>query len=91
MSVNRIATSNAVSQIVSKPISKSVPTDAPKQLRASDKLELSGLSHLMKTLKGSDVRTDKVADIKAQIENGSYDENAKLDAVLDRVLDEISK
>ncbi len=91
MSINPIATSNAVSQILAKPISKSVPTGAPAQLRATDKLELSGLSHLMKTLKQSEVRTAKVAAIKTQIENRTYNEGAKLDAVLDRVLDDINR
>ncbi len=60
---------------------------------ASDRLELSGMSHLMSTLKANgDVRTEKVADIKAQIEAGSYDaDGSKLDGSLDGLLDDLSK
>ncbi len=60
--------------------------------RASDRLELSGASHLLQTLKTNDVRVDKVADIKAQIANGTYDaDGSKLDAATSKLLDEISK
>ena len=36
-----------------------------------------------------DVRTDKVAAIKAQIQAGTYDTDEKLDIALSRLLDEI--
>lgn len=35
------------------------------------------------------IRADRVAEIKAQIAEGSYETDAKLDAALDRLLDEI--
>lgn len=35
------------------------------------------------------IRSDRVADIKAQIADGTYETDAKLDAALDRLLDEI--
>jgi len=55
------------------------------------KLELSGVSHLLKTLKNNDVRTDKVAVVKAQIEAGTYDDEKKLDAAVDKLLDDLLK
>ena len=60
---------------------------------AADRLELSGVSHLLSTLKANgDVRTQKVADIKAQIEAGSYEaDGTKLDGSLDGLLDDLSK
>ena len=35
---------------------------------------------------GGEVRTDRVADIRAQIANGSYDSAEKLDAAVGRML-----
>jgi len=57
----------------------------------SDRLELSGVSHLLQTLKTNDIRTDKVAAVKAQIADGSYDaDGSKLDAAVGKLLDFIS-
>ena len=59
---------------------------------ATDRLELSGASHLLQTLKTNDVRTDQVAAIKSQIANGTYDaDGSKLDAATGKLLDELSK
>ena len=82
-----------VQRIVTNPIQKQIPADAPAQLPAktADRLELSGVSHLLKTLKNNDVRTDKVAIIKAQIEAGAYDDEKKLDAAVDKLLDDLLK
>jgi flagellar biosynthesis anti-sigma factor FlgM len=64
--------------------------DAAAPTRASDRVELSGLSPLLTTLKNNDVRVDKVAQIKAQIEAGSYDTNdQKLNGALDGLLDDL--
>jgi hypothetical protein len=65
MSVNNIGSSSPVTQITSNPIQKSIPTDPPKNIPATDRLELSGASHLLAALKSTDVRTDKVASIRA--------------------------
>ena len=92
MNVNNVGSNSPVQKIVNNPVQKAIPTDAPKQLPAADRLELSGVSHLLKTLKSNgDVRTDKVAEIKAQIENGSYEDDKKLDVAVDRLLDDLLK
>lgn len=89
-SINHIGGSSPVQRVVTNPIQKQVAADAPAQMPATDKLELSGASHLLKALKsGSDLRTDKVAEIKAQIEAGTYDDDKKLDAAVDRLLDDL--
>jgi anti-sigma28 factor (negative regulator of flagellin synthesis) len=75
--------------VVSNPIQKQVPADAPKQMPATDKLELSGASHLLKALKKNDVRTEKVQEIRAQIANGTYDDDKKLDGAIDKLLDDL--
>jgi negative regulator of flagellin synthesis FlgM len=88
-SVNNVGNTQPINPVVAKPVQKQVPADAPKQLSASDRLELSGLSPFGATLKKNDVRADKVAEIKSQIASGTYDDDKKLDASLDKLLDDI--
>jgi flagellar biosynthesis anti-sigma factor FlgM len=57
--------------------------------RAADRLELSGVSHMLELAKSSDVRMEKVQMIRDQIEAGTYDLDAKADAVAERVLDDL--
>ncbi len=93
-SINPLGGTNSagpVQRVVASPVQKQIPADAPQQLPATDRLELSGVSHLLKTLKSNDVRTDKVAIIKAQIEAGTYDDDKKLDASVDKLLDDLLK
>ena len=59
--------------------------------RGKDRLELSGLSPMLKTLRRNDLRADKVANIKAQIEAGTYEDDKKLDVATDRLLDDLLK
>ena len=89
--INGVGNNSPVQKIVSSPIQKSIPAEAPKSMGATDKVELSGMSHLLKALKNNDVRTDKVADIKAQIEAGTYEDDAKMDVAVDRMLDDLMK
>lgn len=74
--------------LTSKPAS-STPSATPS---LSDRLELSGVSHLLTSLKTNDIRTDKVAEVKAQIASGIYDaDGSKLDAATDKLLDDLTK
>lgn len=91
MSINSIGKNNSVQRLTNNPIQKQVPADAPKQLPLTDKLELSGVSHLMKALKTNDIRADKVASIRAQIEAGTYEDDNKLNGAADRLLDELAR
>jgi anti-sigma28 factor (negative regulator of flagellin synthesis) len=90
--VNNISQGMPVQKIVTNPIQKQVPADTPTPMRATDKLELSGGSHLLQALKANDVRTDKVTSIRQQLQDGTYDpDGAKLDAAADSLLDELNK
>jgi anti-sigma28 factor (negative regulator of flagellin synthesis) len=89
ISVNSAAQASQVQKIVANPIQKQIPAGAAP-VRASDRLELSGASHLLATLKTNDVRLDKVNAIRQQIQDGSYDaDGKKLDAASDKLLDEL--
>jgi flagellar biosynthesis anti-sigma factor FlgM len=90
-SVNNIGSTSPVQKIVANPIQKEIPANAPAQLPATDKLELSGLSPMLQSLKTNDIRTDKVASIKAQIAAGTYEDDQKLDVATDRMLDDLLK
>jgi anti-sigma28 factor (negative regulator of flagellin synthesis) len=90
-SINNITGSNAVQRLIDQPIQRALSTDRPTPTKATDRLELSGHGHLLQALKSNDVRIDKVADIRAQLASGKYDENGKLDSVLDKVLDDLAK
>jgi anti-sigma28 factor (negative regulator of flagellin synthesis) len=90
--VSNTSSAASIKKITAQPIEKQVPADAPKQLPLTDRVELSGMSGLLKSLKaGHDFRADKVADIKAQIEAGTYESEEKLDVAADRLLDDLLK
>ena len=89
--VQNTGATSPLQKIYSNPIRRQLPTDGSTQMKASDRLELSGASHLLSILKDS-VSADKVANIKAQIEAGTYDaDGSKLDAATNKLLDELTK
>jgi anti-sigma28 factor (negative regulator of flagellin synthesis) len=89
MNIHGVGHNSPVQKVVTNPVQKSVPTNAPAQHPITDRLELSGVSHLLKTLQANDVRMEKVTSIKAQIEAGKYETEAKLNAAIDRLLDDL--
>ena len=55
-----------------------------------DQLDISHEADLVSRVNGlPDIRTDRVAELRAQIASGAYETDAKLDVALDRLLDEI--
>ncbi len=89
--INNISGNSQVQKIVQNPIQREVPAPASTaSSRGVDKVEFSGLSAMLQTLHaGGDVRTEKVAEIKAQIEAGTYEDDKKLDAAVDKMLDDL--
>ncbi|HEX8524752.1 MAG TPA: flagellar biosynthesis anti-sigma factor FlgM [Tepidisphaeraceae bacterium] len=88
--INGIGNNSPVQKIVTQPVSKQLPAEPAKQLRATDRLEVSGAGHLLKTMKASgDVRVDLVQSVKKQIEAGTYETEAKLNSAVDRLLEEL--
>jgi anti-sigma28 factor (negative regulator of flagellin synthesis) len=91
ISVNNVNSASPVQKVVSSPIQKEIPANAPVQLSATDRLELSGVSHLLQALKSGDIRGDKVANVKAQIASGTYEDDQKLNVAVDKLLEDLSK
>jgi len=88
-SVNSVGNNSPIQKIISQPIQKQLPASAQPALSTADKVELSGVSHLLTSLKSNDIRVDKVASVKAQIEAGTYEDDNKLDIAADRLLDDV--
>lgn len=88
--INNIGGNSPVNKITNAPIQKQIPADAPKA-SPKDRVEISGMSHLLQALKANDVRTEKVAEIKAAIEAGTYEDDKKLDQAIDRLIDDLAK
>jgi anti-sigma28 factor (negative regulator of flagellin synthesis) len=89
--INNISQTTPLQKIVTEPVQKQIAPDAAP-VRASDRLELSGAGGLLAALKSNDVRTDKVASIRQQVQDGTYDaDGTKLDGAADKLLDELTQ
>jgi negative regulator of flagellin synthesis FlgM len=89
--INGVGGNNPLQKIVGQPVYRQTSTGGTPGASAADKLELSGISHLFNTLKTNDIRADKVAAVRAQIEAGTYETDDKLNVAADRLLDDISR
>jgi negative regulator of flagellin synthesis FlgM len=68
------------------------PSQAPQArgLSGVDQLDISPEAELLSQVRDRpEIRQDRVNDIRAQIKNGTYDTDEKLDLALSRLLDEI--
>ena len=69
---------------------QSQPAAGTSSMTEVDQLDISPEADLASRISGMpEMRTDRVAEIRAQIASGVYETDAKLDAALDRLLDEI--
>jgi negative regulator of flagellin synthesis FlgM len=90
--INNVSGNSPVQKLASAgAVQKQAPAEAASRPSPKDRVELSGMGHLLGALKNNDIRADKVADIKAQIAAGTYDDDQKLDAAVDRLLDDLTK
>ena len=93
-SINNVGNSSPVQKIVQSPVQRTLSpgaADSASPTRPTDRLELSGNTQFLQSLKANDVRTDKVQSVRAQIEAGTYETDDKLNATVDKVLNELSK
>ncbi len=64
---------------------------APAQLDTVDQLELSGeAQRLSQVQTAPDIRADRVAEIRAQIQAGKYESLEKVSVAVDRLLNELA-
>jgi len=89
--INNVGGNSPIQKITSTPVQKEVPATETKRPSLADRVELSGAGSILSRLKSNDIRADKVADIKAQIEAGTYEDDQKLDVAADRLLDDLMK
>ena len=89
--INGVGNNQPLQRVINNPVLRQVNTPGGATPSRGDKVELSGVGQMLKTLKtNGDVRTDKIADIKAQIDAGTYENDQKLDAAIDRLLDDLN-
>jgi negative regulator of flagellin synthesis FlgM len=90
----RVSTASPIGGAQRLPAQKPVDaTTAPKSSAPIDKLDLSNhVNRLDATSQssGSDIRVDRVADLRRQIANGNYDTPEKMDIALSRFLDDFA-
>jgi hypothetical protein len=91
--INGIGQNTPIQRVVSQPIQKQLPVEPAKQQKAiADKVQLSHVNHLLATLKtGGDFRAGKVDAIRAQLKAGTYENEAKLDAAIDRLIEDLGR
>jgi negative regulator of flagellin synthesis FlgM len=88
--VNGIGGNQPVNRVGPAKIAPRTPIDQPAISARADRVELSDLSALMSKLKTNDVRADKIAEIKAQIEAGKYETSDKIDGAIEKLIDELN-
>jgi anti-sigma28 factor (negative regulator of flagellin synthesis) len=89
--INGIGQTRGINPIQApKPTAKSEATTSTSSANRTDKVELSNVNALLTKLKTNDVRTDMVADIKAQIEAGTYETDEKLNGAIDKLMDDLA-
>jgi len=61
------------------------------QLDTADHVDISSEAQMLASMNDiSDIRAERVAEIREQIETGQYESADKMDAALDRMLDELA-
>jgi negative regulator of flagellin synthesis FlgM len=87
--INPLGNNNPVNRVGPTKPTPRTPIDQPVVSPKADRVELSGTDALLAKLKTNQVRTDKVAEIKAQIDAGTYETPDKIDAAIDRLMNDL--
>ncbi|MDA7887388.1 flagellar biosynthesis anti-sigma factor FlgM [bacterium] len=85
-STSNIQTSSAVN------LQKQNTTSATQNTNSVpvDSLEISAEAQMLSTSGATDIRADRVADLRAQIASGEYETPEKLEAAVSRMFDEFA-
>lgn len=65
-------------------------TEATTNRLPVDQVEISSEARLMSTQSAGNTRADRIADIKAQIAQGTYDSPERLEVAVSRMFDEFA-
>lgn len=72
-------------------VRQSAAPQTSEPLHGADQVDISAEADMVSRVhEMPDVRTDRVAEIRQQIEAGSYDTDAKFDIAIGRMLDELA-
>jgi negative regulator of flagellin synthesis FlgM len=67
------------------------PTTHPISIDTVDQLDISREAQYLMQIHGApDIRAERVADIRSQLETGRYESSDKLNVAVDRLLDELA-
>ncbi|MGN6505039.1 MAG: flagellar biosynthesis anti-sigma factor FlgM [Tepidisphaeraceae bacterium] len=88
--INPLSGSNPIQRAYAPALSKPASVSSTSSASRTDTVELSTVNHMLGQLKTNDVRWDKVNAIKAQIANGTYETDDKLDAAAGKLLDDLA-
>ena len=76
----------------SRPAPQQETASTAKSMSPQDEIEISDAGRMLDDLsRSSDVRAERLAQIKAAIDNGTYDTPAKLEAALEKMIGQISQ
>jgi anti-sigma28 factor (negative regulator of flagellin synthesis) len=84
-SIDRIGKNVPISTVSPKTVHRDLPQPSSPAVSA-DTVEISGRQPLKQAFKAGEIRHDKVASLRKQIESGNYNEESKIDAVVDKLL-----
>ena len=87
--INGVGQTGPLNHVYTKPTPKPVG-EAQQTTRPSDRVEIGDVkAAMLSKLKANDVRADKVQDIRAQIEAGTYETDEKLNGAIDKLMDDL--
>jgi len=89
--INSISGTNPLQPIAPTPVQTTTSSDSTQTPRAADRLELSGVSQIFQTLQANNIRGDKVASVRSQIDAGTYEDDDKLNTAVDKLLNDLTK
>jgi negative regulator of flagellin synthesis FlgM len=88
-SVNSVGGNLPVEPVSSVDKQSPVSTLASQAADRKDSVELSSVSQWMSALHDNNIRADKVAEVRAQIQAGSYETDQKMNAAAEGLLNDI--
>ena len=72
-------------------VKETAPQQPSESIHGADQLEISAEAEMISRIRDvPDIRADRVADIRQQIEAGTYDTNDKLEVAVGRLFDEMA-